>query len=256
MSTDKTRRAVADVKAALKQLKKLQVPSVAKYDARKTLTKSQKETIRRNYRKFDQIVTAPTEYVKKDVSKLSAKEKKALTDKGYKIIGKNLFVDKQGFDKIQIQAKTFTDEDGKKVPTVKISRKKDGTRTETEYLMPTQQFSTLQEMLLKQYERGNFKQGDYLGVKIGQGGRARRVMMLSVNSIYKYLVDDFTPHDRGTDKDGLLMKTTLIKISAGASLNVNERDKKSQNKVARERSKNRKTVSNKLVGKVNRTKKK
>ena len=107
MSTDKTKRAVADVKAALKQLKKIGVPTVQQYDARKTLTKSQKETIRRNYRKFEKIVTAPGEYVKKDVSKLSQAERKALTDKDYKIIGKRLFVDKQGFEIVDLKVKTF-----------------------------------------------------------------------------------------------------------------------------------------------------
>jgi hypothetical protein len=255
MSTEKTKRAINDVKAALKQLKKIGVPTVQQYDARKSLTKSQKETIRRNFRKYEQIATAPAEYVKKDATKLSASEKKNLQEKGYQIVGKKLFVEKQGFDSVHMRKKEFKTDDGKKISTVKIIRKKEGFRPETEYVMPKHQFSDLQEYLLKQYERGNFKQGDYMGVKIGRGGRARRVMMLSVDSIYRYLIDDFEPKDSGTDKDKLIMDTTLIKISTKENLPVFERDRKEKNRVSRQRSRSRKAVSNKLVGKVSRTKK-
>lgn len=257
MSTEKTKRAIVDVKAALKQLKKIGVPSAAKYDARKPLTKSQKETIRKNYRKYEEIVTARSQYVTRDASKLTAAEKKSLEAKGYQTIGKRLFIDKQGFDKVNIQRKTFETSGGKKIPTVKIKRSKEGMRPETEYHMPSHQFSNLQENLLYQYERGHFKQGDYLGVKIGRGGRARRVITLSVSSIYKYLMDDFEPKDRGTDKKELLNHITLIKISTGDGGTIHERTTKEKRKVSRERSKTRKTVaSNKLSGKVSRTKKK
>jgi hypothetical protein len=255
MSTEKTKRAVHDLKAALKQLKKIGVPSAAKYDARKPLTKSQKETVRKNYKKYAEIIEGRSQYVTRDASKLTQAEKKSLEAKGYHVVNNRLFIDKQGFDKVNIQRKTFKTEDGKQIPTVKIKRSKEGERPETEYHMPSHEFSNLQENLLRQYERGHFKSGDFMGVKIGRGGRARRVMMLSVSSIYKYLVDDFEPKDRGTDKDELLNHITLIKISTGDG-RVHERTQKDKRKVSRERSKNRKAVSNKLVGKVSRSKKK
>lgn len=256
MSTEKTKRAIVDVKAALKQLKKIGVPSAVKYDARKPLTKSQKETVRKNYKKYEEILTARSQYVTRDASKLSQAEKKSLEAKGYQVVNNRLFIDKQGFDKVNIQRKTFTTSGGKKIPTVKIKRSAEGVRPETEYHMPSHEFSNLQENLLYQYERGHFKQGDYLGVKIGRGGRARRVITLSVQSIYKYLVDDFEPKDRGTDKDELLHHITLIKISTSDGGQVHERTTKEKRKVSLERSKNKKAVSNKLVGKVSRTKKK
>lgn len=256
MSTEKTKRAIVDIKAALKQLKKIGVPSAAKYDARKPLTKSQKETIRKNYRKYEEILTARSQYVTRDASKLTKEEKKSLEAKGYHVVNNRLFVDKQGFEKVNVQRKTFKTDSGKNIPTVKITRHREGARSETEYHMPSHEFSNLQENLLYQYERGNFKPGDYMGVKIGRGGRARRVMMLSVNSIYKYLVDDFEPQDSRTNKDELLNHITLIKIKTGEG-QVHERTQKDKRKVSRERSKARKAVSNnKLVGKVSRTKKK
>lgn len=256
MSTVKTKSNVVDIKAALKQLKKIGVPSAVKYDARKPLTKSQKETVRKNYKKYEEIVTARSQYVTRDASKLSKAEKESLQAKGYHVVNNRLFIDKQGFDKVNVQRKTFTTGDKKKIPTVKITRHAEGMRSETEYHMPSHEFSNLQENLLYQYERGNFKQGDYMGVKIGRGGRARRVMMLSVNSIYKYLVDDFEPQDARTNKDELLNHITLIKIKTGEGLGVKERTQKEKRKVSRERSKARKQVSNKLVGKVSSSKKK
>lgn len=257
MSTEKTKRAITDVKAALKQLKKIGVPSAKNYDARKTLTKSQKETIRKNYRKYEEIIVGRGEYVTRDAKKLSKDERKTLEAKGYHVVGERLFVNKQGFDKVQVSRKTFSTDKGK-IPTVKIKRTKEGERPETEYHMPSHQFSNLQENLLHQYERGHFKPGDQMGVKIGRGGRARRVITLRVAEIYKYLIEDFEPRDPGTDKDELLRHITLIKISTGDSAKIHERGKKEQNKVARERAKNRKKVNgnNRLVGPVSRTKKK
>lgn len=259
MSTKKSAPKPIDIKAALKQLKALKIPTFSKesYDGRKTgsLTKSQKETIRKNYREFEKVATAPKEYIKKSVTKLSQDEKKTLKSKGYKIINDKLYVDKQGFDKVELKTKTYTDDKGKKINAVKITRKKVGDWTETEYHMKSSQFSNLQEMLLQQYERGHFKKGDYMGVKIGNGGRARRVMMLSVDSIYKYLIEDFEPKDTRTDKNELLKHITLIKISTSdRTASVHERTKKETDKLHRTRSKNRAKPSNKLVGKVGKKK--
>jgi hypothetical protein len=159
---------------------------------------------------------------------------------------------------VNIQRKTFKTEDGKQIPTVKIKRSKEGERPETEYHMPSHQFANLQENLLRQYERGNLKPGDQMGVKIGRGGRARRQIMLRLDEVYKYLVEEFEPRDPGTNKNELLNHITLIKISTGDGLRIHERSKKELNKVSRERSKVRKKVNqnNRLVGKVTRTKKK
>lgn len=253
-----TKNKPVDIKAALKQLKALHIPTFSKpsYDARKatTLTKSQKETIRKNYREFEKIATAPKEYAKKNVEKLKKAEKDVLKSKGYKIINNKLYVDKQGFERVELKTKEYIDENGKKIKAVKITRKKEGEASETEYHTKSSEFSTLQETLLQQYERGNFKSGDYMGVKIGNGGRARRVMTLSVDSMYKYLVDDFEPKDTRTDKAELLKHITLIKISAADRTKIHERTKKEQNKLHRTRSKNRAKPTNKLVGKVGRKK--
>lgn len=260
MSTGNQKKKPVDIQLALKQLKALKIPTFSKptYDARKTsaLTKSQKETIRKNYREYEKIATAPKEYVKRTVKNLGKEEKESLKQKGYKIIDNKLFIDKQGFEKVQVRSKVYEDEEGKKIKAVKIVRKKEGEASETEYHMPSHQFSNLQELLLKQYERGNFKPGDYMGVKIGNGGRARRVMMLSVDSIYKYLIEDFQPKDTRTDKDELLKHTTLIKIGTSERSVIHERTKKEQNRVHRQRSRNRASPANKnkLVGKVGRKK--
>lgn len=259
MSTKKPAPKPIDIQAALKQLKALKIPTFSKesYDGRKvaSFTKSQKETIRKNYREFEKLATAPKEYIKKSVAKLSLEEKKTLKSKGYKIIGDKLFVDKQGFDKVELKTKTYVGDDGKKIKAVKVTRKKSGEASETEYHMKSALFSNLQEMLLQQYERGNFKSGDYMGVKIGAGGRARRVMMLNVDSIYKYLIEDFEPKDNRTDKDELLKHITLIKIgTSDRTAKVHERTQKETAKLHRTRSKNRAKPTNKLVGKVGKKK--
>jgi hypothetical protein len=260
MSTKKSPVKPVDIKVALKQLKALKIPTFAKesYDGRKTtsLTKSQKETIRKNYREFEKIATARDEYAKKNVKSLTKSERASLGEKGYKIIKNTLYVDKQGFEKVQLKTKKYTGADGKKIHAVEITRKKEGEKSETEFHVPASQFSNLQESLLQQYERGNFKSGDFMGVKIGAGGRARRVITLSVDSIYKYLVEDFEPKDTRTDKQQLLKHVTLIKISTSErSEAIHERSVKEKNKVQRKRTKNRATPKkNTIVGKVGKKK--
>lgn len=253
-----TKKKPVDIKAALKQLKALHIPTFSKptYDGRKTstLTKSQKETIRKNYHEYEKIATAPKEYVRKKVDKLSRDEKESLKSSGYKIINNKLYVDKQGFEKVQLKTKEYVDEKGRKVKAVKIIRKKEGEASETEYHMKPSEFSTLQEMLIKQYEQGNFKEGDYMGIKIGAGGRTRQ-MTLTLNTLYAYLVEDFEPKDTRTDKAELLKHVKLIKIGTSERSKVHERSKKETNKLHRTRSKNRATPGNKLIGKVGRKKK-
>lgn len=260
MSTKKSSSKPVDIKVALRQLKALKIPTFSKdsYDGRKVahLTKSQKETIRKNYREFEKIATAKDEYVRKNVSKLNKAEKESLKFSGYKIINDKLFVDKQGFDKVKIKTKEYTGADGKKIKVVKLIREKEGEASETEYHMKSSQFSNLQESLISQYEKGNFKDGDYMGIKIGAGGRAKQ-MTLSLQSLYGYLVEDFQPKDTRTDKEELLKHVRLIKISVGDRNKIHERGTKELNRLHRQRSRNRATPGrNKLVGKVGGSKKK
>jgi hypothetical protein len=179
--------------------------------------------------------------------------KTLLKKSDYQIIGNKLYVDKQGFERVNLKTKEYTTEMGEKIKAVKVQRKKKGTRSETEYHVKSHKVSNLQEMFLRQYEAGNFKKGDYIGLKIGQGGRFHRVIMHSVHAIYKYAADIFEPHDPGADKAFLQSKMIIVKISVGDNRDgkFHERTIQEKNKLKRQHAK--KSV---LVGKVQRSKKK
>jgi hypothetical protein len=237
--------------------------------ARGKLTDSQKATVRKNWKKYHEVVTAPKgTYVKKDVSYYSAKEKKALKDSGYKIIEGKLFIDKQGSDTVSVKRTSNYDEKtGKKKAKpdefIVVVRKKGDRKEETEFIGASLQKEKWRENLLAQYEAGGFKKGDYIGIKIGDNGIFRRRMYGSMNELFAYAEYDFDPKDGGKhgDKDFLLNKMHLVKMSVKdyRDLAATEKTKKQQNSERYQRSKKTKKLGvaktkskNKLVGKPRR----
>jgi hypothetical protein len=237
--------------------------------ARGKLTDSQKATVRKNWKKYHEIVTAPKgSFVKKDVSYYTAKEKKALKDSGYKIIDDKLYVDKQGSDSVSVKRMTNYDEkSGKKKAKadefIVVVRKKGDRKTEEEFIGTSIQKENWRQKLLAQYEAGGFKKGDYIGVKIGEGGIFRRRMYGSLAEIFAYAIDDFEPRDGGIhgDKAFLLNQMHLVRMSVKdyRDLASTEKTKKQKNQERYQRAKKAKQLGvakakpkNKLVGKPRR----
>ena len=254
-------------KARLLALK--QVGILKDVSARGKLTDSQKATVRKNWKKYHEIVTAPKgAYVKKDVSYYTNKEKKALAASGYKIIEGKVFIDKQGNDSVSLKRTSNYDEkSGKKKAKadefIVVVRKKGDRKEETEFIGTSLQKEKWRENLLAQYEAGDFKKGDYIGIKIGDGGIFRRRMYGSISDLFAYAEYDFDPKDGGKhgDKDFLLNKMHLVKMSVKdyRDLAATEKTKKQKNADRYQRAKKSKQLGvtkakpkNKLVGKPRR----
>jgi hypothetical protein len=270
MSTKKVERVSPEVlKKRLIALKKLGVIN-KEVSARGTLTNSQKATVRRNWKKYHEIVTAPQgSYVKKDISHYDSKEKKALANSGYTIIGDKIFIDKQGSEKavvkrISSRIKKAGDKKEHYETYIVVDRTdKSGRKTEREFIGTALQKEGWRANLLSQYQAGEFKKGDYIGVKIGDGGIFDRHIYHSIDKIFAYLEADFLPRDAGSDKGYLLTKMHLVKMSVKdyRDLASTEKTKKQKNQERYQRSKKAKQLGvvktkakpkNKLVGKPRR----
>ena len=252
-------------KARLLALKKIGV--LKDVSARKTLTDSQKATVRKNWKKYSEIVTAPKDtFVKKDVSFFDAREKKALEKSGYKIINNKVFIDKQGSDKASVKrissrVKGVSDKREKYESYLVVERVKGDRKTEQEFIGSGLQKNNWRDNLLSQYQAGNFQKGDYIGIKIEDGGIFRRRMYQSIDDIFKYASDDFEPKDADTKKEYLLEKMHLVKMSVKdyRDLAATEKTKKQKNAERYQRAKKAKQLKvtkakpkNKLVGKPRR----
>lgn len=235
--------------------------------ARGKLTDSQKATVRKNWKKYHEIVTAPKgSFVKKDISHYDSKEKKALAASGYKIINDKIFIDKQGSDKATVKRiSSRIKKDGAKKEHYEtylvVQREKSGRKIEQEFIGSGIQKEGWRNNLLSQYQAGDFQKGDYIGIKIGDGGIFQRRMYQSIDDIFKYAEYDFDPKDPGEDKDFLLNKMHLVKMSVKdyRDLASTAKTKKEKNADRYQRSKKAKQLKvtkvrskNALVGKVRR----
>ena len=228
------------------------------------LTDSQKKTIKKNWDKYHDIITAPKgTYTKKDVSYYEPKERKALQASGYKIAAGKGFIPNEGDGKAVVKRVSNFTTEGKGEFIVIERQTKDGRKTETEFVGTALQKEGWRAKLLNQYEAGNFQKGDYIGVKIGNNGVFRRVMMQTIDDIFKYILDDFETHDPGEDKEALQEKMILVKMSVKdyRDLAANERTKKQENQEKYQRQKKRgklgvvKSKGKKLSGVVSNKKK-
>jgi len=252
-------------KARLLALKKVGV--LKDVSARGKLTDSQKARVRANWKKYHEIVTAPpNSYSTKNISHYDAKDKKALVKSGYKIIGDKIFLDKQGYDKATVKRVTRSYmEPGKKHATresyVVVERKKGERKTETEFIGTALEKKAWRDRLLSEYTAGDFNKGDFIGIKIGDNGIFRRRMYQSIDDVFKYAEYDFEPHDPNTDKEMLLNKMHLVKMSVAdyRDLSITEKSKTEKNRDRYQRSKKAKKLGvtktkskNTLVGRVKR----
>lgn len=249
--------------AALKSVGVLKTVS-----GRGKLSDSQKATIRNNFKKYKDIIEAPKgSYVKQDVSFYSSSEKKALQNNGYKIIDGKAYIDKEGNKSAKIRRvgryiKNPGDKKEHYESFVVVDRvDATGRKTEREFAGTSIKVNSWQERLISQYQAGEFDKGEYIGVKIGENGIFRRRLYQSINDLFKYIDEDFTPHDERTDKNMLLNKLRLVKISVKdyRDLALTEKTKKQKNSERYQRTKKAKQLGvvklkpkNKLVGKPRR----
>lgn len=240
MATKKT----PDVnKTRLLALKKIGV--LKDVSARGTLSKSEKEKVRKNWKEYHDIAVAPkSNYKVKDVSHYEPRDIKALKRSGYKVINGKLYVDLQGYDSMKVRR------DG---DFVLIDRAKGNRKTETEFVGTSRLKANWRDKLLEQYSIGGFKKGNFLGLKLFDHGAFHRAMYQSIDAIFNYAEHDFEPNDPKTDKEYLLNNLNLIVVSVRDYRDIvsNEKDRATIRKEkAYRRKKSKGTSTGRLIGKV------
>lgn len=250
MSSAKTKKADPN-KARLSALKKLGL--LKDVDARKPLTESTKKKIRNYWKKYHTVANAPkSEFYVKDISHYENFEKKQLEKSGYAIINNKLYIDKQGAKDVSIKRSLtkYDKKKGKQIVTIEIERKKNGRKGQIEYVTTNIGGLSLRDKFIQQYEAGNFKEGDFIGLKLYENGAFRSVMYQSIDDVFRYAEFDFVPNDPRDSKEELQNNMRLVRMQFDhySERAQDERPRKEVNKLRRTKSVNsKKTATKNLI---------
>lgn len=237
-------------KERLAALKKIGV--ISGIDSRKALTDTQKKKIRDVWKKFHVVANAPKgDYTTRSIAKLSDSDKKKLTESGYLISGTKAFIPNQGYDTATIRQK-WGKVNGRQEKVLEIVRKKGDRKIETEFIGKPLDKMEWRDRLIREYQQGKFKQGDFIGVKVFDNGVFEREIVTNIDKLFSYL-EKVRWHDQ--DKNKLLDNLHIVKISVKdyRDIAANQKTRKEENHGKYIRKKNsKKTKTKSLVGKVSR----
>lgn len=230
----------------LKQLSQIgQTPKIKNKAIRnkKEFSKSEKAAIRKNFVALKPVLTAaPTDFKALNIDRLLRPQINQLKNTGYLVVGKKAYIPLQGYKDARLQKKGFGND-----AQLLLIRKTEGAngrkKKETEFLGSAIQKMDWKERLLKEYEAGKFKEGEYVAIKFFNGGVFARQIMTSLDAVYNYFEDNPTFDD--SDERRLLNNIHLVKIEVPnlQSLNANMQTEKEKNKARYLRAKKRKTYN-------------
>jgi hypothetical protein len=230
-------------KARISALNKLGLKVAIKPTKANPLTKAQKEKVNKLWRTWNEQANNPKDFEKINVGKLSTDDKKKLEKSGYKILGSQAIIPKQGYGKATIVKEWGKDKDGNpiKILQVKRSQKLNGEtrKVQTEYIGSNAEKMTWRDRLIFEYEMGKFKDGETVGLKVFDNSPMANSERLDVKSIIKYAenIQWKIPHlGKGTMLDNIHLVKTWVKGGNEADL---LKDSRTQSREKRQRAKNR-----------------
>jgi hypothetical protein len=244
MSSKKAQKTTDVNKARLAALKRLGI--LKDIPSRGNLSDAQKKKVRQEFKKFHAVANAsPGEFQKIDITRLSESDKKELKNSGYLIANNKAFIPKQGYDKASIkQVWKRNPETGYQEKTLQITRKKGDRKVETEYIGKPLEKLEWRERLVREYQAGNFKEGEFIGVKLFDNGKFEREIVLSLDVLFRYL-ETVKWHDRDTQKlyDNLHLVKIAVKDFRDIGANEKSRKQADHDKyIKRKNSKRNKTL--------------
>lgn len=173
------------------------------------LTKDDIKLINKTYANYEEIIFEPEEYQRKNISHITPYRRQILIDKGYRIQGNILFVNKQGKKHISVK-QVFSKSGGY---GIEILRTDDGAKKsdQVEFLKRTKKGEEWQSRLISEYNQIKFKENEYIGIKF-YDGRVWRTKVVGINDMLKYISDVAESIRGNVYKDELKNNTHIVKI--------------------------------------------
>jgi hypothetical protein len=222
-----TSKKATDVnKARLAALKKLGV--LKSVPLKGKLSDTQKSKIRKEFKKFHAVANAaPGDFKVQSIKALSKSDRDKLKQSGYLMANDKIFIPTQGYDKASIkQIWVRNKKTGYQEKTLVVTRKdKLGRKEEEEYIGKPNEKLEWRDRLVKEYQDGKFKDGEFIGVKLFDNGKFEREIVLSLEVLFRYL-EHVNWHDRDKNKLHDNLHLVKIKVKDFRDIGVNDRSDK------------------------------
>ena len=185
------------------RLKLLKSYGLSDIDGRKNLSVSEKQQIRRAYKKYEGTITQrKSDFLQADSKKFTRQEIKDFEKSGYQKINGKIFISREQAKSVKIK---------KTKNGYVIERKISDRKKESEFVTHGIAGLNLRDRLISQYDNGGFKKGDFLGLKLFDQGHFKRSIFTSIDDVYKYATDEFSPKGEEGDLDFLRKNLKLVK---------------------------------------------
>lgn len=248
MATSKS--AKVDVsKARLLALKK--VGLLTDVSARGTLTDAQKKKVRTAWTKNHAIATAaPGTFKTQDVSDFFPGQIKAIQKSGIHVVNGKAFIRTDGYKSAKIVKEKYKS-DGETHYILGVRRHTDKRKSQLDIIGSPTEMAEWRERLLRDYEAGKFKEGQYLSLRAFDNAPMSRLNAVTMQTVFNY-ESRINYHDN-PDKVREGIRLVIIDIKVPGSHDINTKDRKQKRKESRVRAKNeKKTGTRKLSGRVQR----
>lgn len=220
--------------------------------AKAELTASQKKKVAAQFKKYHDIANAPKgTYKAQDVSGFFPGQIKAIEKSGVQVINGKAYIRKDNYDSAKIVKRKYKTGPGTHETIIGIERKSGKRKTEFEIVGSPVEIAAWRERLVRDYEAGNLKDGQFVALKAFDNSPMARSNTISLDSIFKY-ESQIKYHGNPDDvRKGL--RLVIITVKELRDLAANEKSRRQVNASKYQRKKKEmQTGTRKLSGRVKR----
>jgi hypothetical protein len=248
MATKKSAPADAS-KARLAALKKIGLlPNVS---ARGKLDDAEKRKVRDAWKKYHTIAEAPKgEFKKQDVSDFFPGQIKAIQKAGVAVINGQAFIRTENYKSVKIVKEKYKSGSETKY-ILGVERKTDDRKKEFEVLGSPVEIAAWRERLVRDFEAGRMKDGQYVALKAFDNSPMARSNTVSLQTIFNYESKIQYHDDPDKVRAGLRLVVITVKDLKDFDANTKSAKQKGKDKYHK-RKIQKKTQTKKLTGRVQR----
>lgn len=242
--------APADVsKARLAALKKIGLlPNVS---ARGKLDANDKRKVREAWKKHHVVAEArPGTFKKQSLSDFFPGQIAEIKKSGIDVINGNAYVRTDNYKSVKIERRKYKI-DGETKYIIGVERKYDERKKEFEIIGSPVQMAAWQERLVRDFEAGKMKEGEYVALKAFDNSTMARSHTISLQGLFNY--ESKIKYNDNPEKVRAGIRVVVITVKEMKDLNANEKSQKQKEKEKyHKRKTQKKTQTKKLTGRVKR----
>jgi hypothetical protein len=216
------------------------------------LSSSQKKAITRDFKKYHDIANAPKgTYKAQDVSDFFPGQIKAIQKSGVTVINGKAYIRADNYDSAKIVKRKYKTGPGMHETIIGIERKSGKRKTEFEIVGSPVEIAAWRERLVRDYEAGNLKDGQFVALKAFDNSPMARSNTISLDSIFKY--ESNIQYHGNPDEVRKGLRLVIISVKELRDMDANAKSRRKQNADKYQRKKKEmKTQTRKLTGRVRR----